>query len=72
MPMQSAEPTKKSRIRQTKERNAGGNILRGFSVSAATIEIYSGPHMLESKLAYSSQNIESWPEVVLSTYEKLA
>ena len=46
MPMQREEPTKKTRIRQTNERKAGGRIFRGASVSAATIEMYSGPVML--------------------------
>lgn len=46
MPMQSEDPTKKARIRQTNERKAGGRIFRGASVSAATIEMYSGPVIL--------------------------
>jgi hypothetical protein len=48
MPMHSAEPTKNTRSRQTNDLNAGGNILRGFSVSAATIAMYSGPVMLRA------------------------
>lgn len=31
-----------------KERNAFGRIFRGFSVSAATEEMYSGPQILDS------------------------
>lgn len=46
MPMQRADPTKKTRIRQTNERKAGGRIFRGASASAATIEMYSGPVIL--------------------------
>ena len=50
MPMQRDEPTKNRSIRQTNERKAGGRILRGFSVSAATMEMYSGPHILSAEL----------------------
>lgn len=46
IPMHNAEPTKKTSRRQAKDRKAGGRTLRGFSVSAATIEMYSGPVML--------------------------
>ena len=46
IPIHKAEPTKKTSRRQTKDLNAGGKILRGFSVSAATMAMYSGPVML--------------------------
>lgn len=46
MPIHSADPTKNSSIRQTNDLNAGGRILRGVSVSAATMETYSGPQIL--------------------------
>jgi len=46
MPIHNAEPQKKIKIRQTKDRKALGRILRGFSDSAATIDTYSGPHIL--------------------------
>lgn len=46
IPMHNAEPTKNTSNRHTKDLNAGGKILRGFSVSAATIDMYSGPVML--------------------------
>ena len=46
IPMHNAEPTKNTRRRQTNDLKAGGSILRGFSVSAATIDIYSGPVIL--------------------------
>jgi hypothetical protein len=48
MPMHSAEPTKNTSSRQTNDLKAGGNILRGFSVSAATIAMYSGPVILRA------------------------
>lgn len=48
MPMHSADPTKNTRSRQTKDLKAGGRILRGFSVSAATIAMYSGPVILQA------------------------
>jgi len=44
--MHNAEPTKNTNKRHTNDLNAGGSILRGFSVSAATIDMYSGPVML--------------------------
>lgn len=44
--MHKAEPTKNTSNRQTNDLKAGGKILRGFSVSAATIDIYSGPVIL--------------------------
>lgn len=46
IPMHRADPTKKTRILQTKDLKAGGRILRGLSVSAAVMEMYSGPVML--------------------------
>jgi hypothetical protein len=46
IPMHNAEPTKNTSNRHTKDLNAGGKTLRGFSVSAATIDMYSGPVML--------------------------
>ena len=46
IPIHKAEPTKNTRSRQTNDLNAGGKILRGFSVSAATMAIYSGPVIL--------------------------
>jgi hypothetical protein len=46
IPIHNAEPTKNTRRRQTNDLKAGGSILRGFSVSAATIDIYSGPVIL--------------------------
>jgi hypothetical protein len=54
--MHNAEPTKNTSNRHTNDLNAGGRILRGFSVSAATIDMYSGPVMLHivSLLAESS------------------
>lgn len=50
IPMQRAEPTKNTRILQTKDRKAGGRIFRGFSVSAAAIEMYSGPVILQKDM----------------------
>lgn len=46
IPIHKAEPTKNTSSRQTKDLKAGGRILRGFSVSAATMLMYSGPVML--------------------------
>ena len=46
--MHRAEPTKNTSNLQTKDLKAGGRILRGFSVSAATIDMYSGPVMLRT------------------------
>jgi hypothetical protein len=46
IPIQRAEPTKNKRMRQTKDRYAGGRVFRGFSASAATIDMYSGPQIL--------------------------
>lgn len=46
IPMQSAERTKKKSRRQTNDLKALGRTFRGFSVSAATEEMYSGPHIL--------------------------
>jgi len=58
IPMHNAEPTKNTSSRHTNDLNAGGRTLRGFSVSAATIDMYSGPVMLRivSLLAGSSTN----------------
>lgn len=57
IPIHNAEPTKNTSSRQTKDLNAGGSTLRGFSVSAATIAIYSGPVILQiiSKLTEDVQ-----------------
>jgi hypothetical protein len=47
IPMHNAEPTKNTISRHANDLYAGGKTLRGFSVSAATIDTYSGPVMLQ-------------------------
>jgi hypothetical protein len=44
--MHNAEPTKNTISRHANDLYAGGRTLRGLSVSAATIDMYSGPVML--------------------------
>jgi hypothetical protein len=56
MPMHSAEPTKNTSSRQTNDRKAGGKIFLGFSVSAATIAMYSGPVILRAVSLLAKDN----------------
>jgi hypothetical protein len=72
IPMHNAEPTKNTSNRHTKDLNAGGKILRGFSVSAATIDMYSGPVMLHfvSLLAESSSKEDAIAYLKLAWYRQ--
>lgn len=53
--MQRADPQKNVNIRHTNDLNALGKIFRGCSASPATMETYSGPHILFRSSDFSNQ-----------------
>jgi hypothetical protein len=60
MPTQSAPPMKKNMRRHTNEEKARFMSLRGFSASAAAMEMNSGPTILRRIVSTNLKHLKKW------------